>query len=159
MGTGKIQQIQIKARSGLGEEEIQKMVKDAELNAEVDKKKREAITLRNDLDSMVYQTEKLVKDNESKFAAADVKSANDMIADAKKIIARGADAKTADIKGIYEKLQNITQKLSTDLYKQQTNENQAQAPAGGPTDASAGGGDAGQGGDDNVIDADYKDVN
>jgi len=157
MGTGKVQQIQIKARSGLSEDEIKNMVKDAELNADADKKRKETITLRNDLDSLVYQTEKLVKENEAKFQADDVTNAKSLIDDARKIVSKGADANADEIKSTYEKLQNVTQKLSSELYKASSAgtpgaEPQAEAP---PADAGAGA----TGGDGNVIDADFKDVN
>ena len=157
MGTGKSQAIQIKARSGLSEDEIKNMVKDAEMNAESDKKKKETISLRNDLDSLVYQTEKLTKENEAKLQAEDVSSAKTMIDDARKIIAKGTDATADEIKGIYEKLQNITQKMSSELYKAQSTTDAGDAGAAGtPPPASD---STSTPGGDNVIDADYKDVN
>lgn len=154
-GTGKQQAIQIKARSGLSEAEIQQMVKDAEANSETDKKKKEVVTVRNDLDSLVYQTEKLIKENEAKFAAADVTSAKDIIEEAKKLVASGTEAKLEDLKGVYERLQNVTQKMSSDLYKQQSPPQADAPPAQGPTDVPPGPTADG----DDVIDADFKDVN
>jgi len=155
MGTGKQQAIQIKARSGLTEDEIQNMVKDAEVNAEADKQKKEAITAKNELDNMIYQTEKLIKDNEAKLPADDVKTAQTELEESKKLVSKGTDAPLADLKAQFEKLQTITQKMSAELYKQ--------AP---PPGAAAGGADATPAADaaggaktDDVIDADYKDVN
>ncbi len=160
-GTGKQQQIQIKARSGLSEDEIQKMVKDAELNADADKKKKEVIAVRNDLDGLAYQTEKMVKENEAKFNAADVTSAKEMIEEARKLMAKSVGESTvAELKGVYERLQTVTQKMSTELYKQQTtgtaaDASGASAPQPPPADGAAPTG----GTDGEVIDTDYKDVN
>lgn len=154
-GTGKQQAIQIKARSGLSEAEIQQMVKDAEANSEADKKRKEVVTVRNDLDGLIYQTEKLIKENEAKFAAADVKSAQEIITEAKAQVAKGTEAKIEDLKGVYERLQNITQKMSSDLYKQQAPPADGPTSAQGPTDTPTGPTANG----DDVIDADFKDVN
>jgi molecular chaperone DnaK len=159
MGTGKVQQIQIKARSGLSEDEIKNMVKEAELNAETDKQRKESITARNDLDGLVYQTEKLIKENESKFAAADVTSAKEIIDESKKAIAKGTDTSVDVLKGIYERLQTVTQKMSSDLYNQ-TAAQQQTPPADGAQQAPTGEAPAGAAKDgSDVIDADYKDVN
>lgn len=155
MGTGKQQAIQIKARSGLGEEEIQKMVKDAELNADADKKKKEAISVRNELDSLIYQTDKLIRENEAKFAAADVTSAKEIIEEARKLISKGNDATATELKGVYERLQNVTQKMSSELYKQSSAQTPSSEPSAGAPETDP----AQKSGDDNVIDADYKDVN
>lgn len=154
LGTGKEQAIQIKARSGLSEDEIQKMVKDAELNADSDKKKKEVIGARNDLDGLAYQTEKMIKENEAKFNADDVKSAKDIIDEARKLIAKTVnDSDATELKSVYDRLQTVTQKLSSDLYKQET----AGAPAADPSPASPKGSSGGNDGE--VIDTDYKDVN
>lgn len=154
-GTGKQQAIQIKARSGLTEDEIKNMVKDAELNAESDKQKKEVITAKNELDNMVYQTEKLIKDNEAKLPADDVKAAKDQLEEAKKLVSKGTDAALAELREQFDKLQAVTQKMSAELYKQAPPPGTASAGAEAPAADTAG---AAKGGDD-VIDADYKDVN
>ena len=155
MGTGKEQQIKITAKSGLSETEIKNMVRDAELHAEEDKTRKERVTIANELDSMAYQTEKLIKENDASFQDADKKVATETIAEARKEMAN-KESKAADLKAIYERLQNITHKLSSDLYAK------GQASGAQPgADAGAAGGDAGGGenkGGDDVIDADYKDV-
>ena len=156
MGTGKQQAIQIKARSGLTEDEIQNMVKDAEMNAEADKQKKEVITAKNELDNMIYQTEKLIKDNEAKLPADDVKAAQTELEESKKLVSKGTDAPLNDLKAQFEKLQTITQKMSAELYKQAPPPGAAGADATQASDAT--GGATTKGGDD-VIDADYKDVN
>ncbi len=156
LGTGKVQAIQIKARSGLSEDEIQNMVKDAEVNAEADRQKKEAVSTKNELDNMIYQTEKLLKDNESKFTADDVKAAREQVEEAKKLVAAGTETAVKDLRAQFEKLQDVTQKLSAELYKQTPPP--GAASAGAPPEGEAAQGSTAKGGDD-VIDADYKDVN
>ncbi len=159
MGTGKEQAIKITAKSGLSEQDIKNMVKDAELHAEEDKARKERVTVANELDSMAYQTEKLIKENDASFQDADKKTAADIIAEARKELAN-KESKASDLKAVYERLQNISHKLSSDLYAK------GQAGAAGADGASAGGTDGGSGnaagsdtkGGDDVIDADFKDV-
>ena len=159
MGTGKEQQIKITAKSGLSEQDIKNMVRDAELHADEDKARKERVTIANELDSMAYQTEKLIKENDAAFQAADKTTATDIIAEARKELAN-KESKADDLKGIYERLQNISHKLSGELYsKGQANAQQPGADAstgGGSSDGAAAGGET-KGGDD-VIDADFKDV-
>ena len=153
LGTGKTQSIKITAKSGLSESEIQQMVKDAEANAEADRAKRESITLRNNLDSLIYQTEKTLKDYEKDVSAEDAKAAKDCIVEAKAAMEKNNEA---DMKAVFERLNNLTHKLSTALYQKQG------AQAGAPGDASANAGanqGAGAKKEEDVIDADYKDVN
>jgi molecular chaperone DnaK len=157
MGTGKQQAIQIKARSGLTEEEIQQMVKDAEVNAEADKQKKEVITAKNELDNMIYQTEKLIKDNEAKLPADDVKAAKEQVDEAKKLVSKGTDANLEELRAQFEKLQTVTQKMSAELYKQAPPPGTASAGADAPAGEATEG--AKTAGGDDVIDADYKDVN
>ncbi|WP_413578048.1 molecular chaperone DnaK [Bdellovibrio sp. HCB290] len=153
MSSGKTQNIKITAQSGMSEAEIKQAVADAEGHAEEDKKKAEAVTHRNNLDNLVYQTEKLIKDSGSQLPEAEVKTANDAIADAKKVLEnKGASAD--ELKAAFDKLQSLTHTMTSELYKKQG----AQGDAG---QGGAQGADAGsekKDGDD-VIDADYKDVN
>lgn len=153
MSSGKSQQIKITAQSGLSEEEIKRAVNDAEGHAEEDKRKAEAATQRNNLDNLVYQTEKLVKDSGAQLPESEVKSANEAVADAKKIL-ENKSATADELKASFEKLQALTHKLTSELYKKQG----GQAEGGG----GAAGGEASSAdnkGNDDVIDADYKDVN
>ena len=157
MASGKTQNIKITAQSGLSEDEIKQKVKEAEMQADADKEKAEAVQARNNLDNLVYQTEKLINESGSKLAAGDLDSVKTMVADAKKVLDnKGADM--AELKAAFEKLQTGSHKITEQLYK---------ASAGAPgADASADAGAAGAGdaggekksGDD-VIDADFKDVN
>lgn len=153
--SGKSQQIKITAQSGMSEEEIKKAVQDAELRADEDKVKSEAATLRNNLDNLVYQTEKLVKDSGAQLPEGDVKAANELVAEAKKVLENKA-AETAELKKTFDSLQALTHKLSGELYKKQAAG--ANGGAGTGADANAQAGEKEKGGED-VIDADFKDVN
>ncbi len=161
MGTGKQQNIKITAKSGLSEQEINRMVKDAESHADEDRAKKEAINARNELDSLVYQTEKLIRENEKTLNAADVTSAKSIMEEAKKVVADNTKDVTA-IKSVSDRLRQVSYKLSSELYSKAGGNNGG--GAGGPT--GGGGGAGGNEGaakdgkkDDSVIDADYKDVN
>lgn len=154
LGTGKEQAIKITAKSGLSEDEINNMVKDAEVHAEEDKKKKEAITQRNNLDNMVYQTEKLLKENTETIAEADRKPVEEALAEAKKVL-ENTSASGEELKAAVDKLTQASHTMSSALYEKQKGGDGASAGAG--ADAGAGAGSTG-GGDDDVIDADYKDV-
>lgn len=154
MASGKTQQIKITAQSGLSEEEIKKAINEAELRAEEDKQKLEAAKNRNELENLVYQTEKLVKDNGAKIPDGEKKNLETIMADAKKVL----DNKSAtgdELKAQFTKLQEASHKLSSEMYKNAGGAPGAQGAAGGEQTADAG---AKKEGDD-VIDADYKDVN
>ncbi|MBS1970780.1 MAG: molecular chaperone DnaK [Bdellovibrionales bacterium] len=158
LSSGKQQQIKITAQSGLSEEEVKKAVREAELQADADKAKAEAVQAHNNLDNLIYQTEKVIKDAGTQLPEAEVKSANEAIAEARKVLEnKGAPA--TELKAAFDKLQTVTHKLSSELYKKQGGQPGGDGSGGG----GAGGGStetegANKGGDD-VIDADYKDVN
>ncbi|MCX7718601.1 MAG: molecular chaperone DnaK [Candidatus Sumerlaeaceae bacterium] len=117
LGTGKEQSIKITASSGLTEEEIKKMIRDAEEHASEDAAKREEIALKNQADSLVFATERMLKDLGDKVESADKLAIEDAIADLKKAIESG---KTDDIKAGIERLNQASHKLSEALYRQQT---------------------------------------
>ena len=95
--------------------------------------KKEVIAVRNDLDGLAYQTEKMIKENEAKFAADDVTSAKSLIEESRKLIAKHVnDSSPEEFKAVYDKLQTVTQKMSTELYKQQTSGTAADAGRGRP---------------------------
>ncbi|MDN4074817.1 MULTISPECIES: molecular chaperone DnaK [Fictibacillus] len=146
LGTNKEQSITIKSSSGLSDEEIEKMVKDAEENAEADKKKREEIDLRNEADQLIFATDKTLKDLEGKVEEAEVTKANDAKEDLKKAL-EGQDIEA--IKTAKDALNEIVQQLSVKLYEQAA---QAQQAAQGqePGEKKA---------DDNVVDAEYEEMN
>ena len=116
MGTGKEQHIQITSSSGLSEAEIEKMVKDAEANAAADKEKREAVDAKNEADSLVYQTEKTLKEMGDKISDADKQKINDAIAELKKAI---ESSSTSEIKEKTEALKQASYKMAEEMYKQQ----------------------------------------
>ena len=141
MGTGKEQHIQIQSSSGLSEDEINRMVKDAEANAEADKKKRESVDARNEADSLVYQTEKTLKDLGDKVTAQD-KEAIEKASNELKEALKGDNVE--DIKKKTEALKQASYKIAEEMYKQQA----AQGTAGGagpnPGDSANTSSDAGK---------------
>ena len=166
LGTGKEQSIKITAKSGLSDDEIDRMVKEAEANKEQDVAKKEAINQRNQLDNLVYQTEKLINENEKDFNADDVKSAKDLIEEAKKALSenKGAD----ELKTLNEKLTQLSHKMSTELYQKKGAAPGAEGAEASADQANASSADAGDSSssdtsskkdDDDVIEADFKDVN
>ncbi len=114
LGTGKEQKITITASSGLSKDEVEKMRKDAEAHADEDKAKKEEVETRNEADSAVYRTEKLVKDNADKISGDD-KSKLESAVNAVKEALKGSDA--AAIKSANEKLNEVSQAVGAELYK------------------------------------------
>jgi molecular chaperone DnaK len=148
--TGKDTRIQITSSSGLSKDEVEKMAKEAEAHASEDKEKREEIEARNQLDGLVYNIEKMLKDSGEKVQAADKTEVEATLADAKKTL-EGAPS-VAELRSAHEKLTQASHKLAEVLYKA----NAAQAQ-GGPT-PDAGEPVAEQKKDEGVIDAEYVDV-
>ena len=131
LGTGKEQKITITASSGLSKDEIEKMRKDAELHAEEDRQQKEQIEVRNEADSAVYRTEKMLKDNAAKISGDEKSKVELALAEVKSAL-KGSDV--AAIKSASEKLNEAWQGASAELYK-----NTAQQPAGaGPTSGGSG---------------------
>ena len=148
-GTGKEQKIQIQASSGLSDEDINKMVKEAEANKDADKKKREAVDARNQADTILHTTEKNVKEHGSKVAEADKKVIETASADLRNAL------KGTDIEDIKKKTQNLIQssmKLGEAIYKDQ----QAAAASPKPEDKKKDNNNEKK--DDNVVDADFEEV-
>ncbi len=135
LGTGKEQHIQITSSSGLSEDEINRMVKEAEEHAEEDKKQREAIDTRNEADSLINATEKSVKELGDKVSGADKQAIDDAVAALKKAL-EGNDV--ADIKAKTEALKQASYKIAEEIYKQQGAQAGAGAGAGGQESAGAG---------------------
>ena len=149
LGTGKQQEISITASSNMSKDDIDKAVKEAEQFAEEDKKKREAVDLRNNADQMVYQTEKLISEDGDKFSADD-KSALQTKVDALKEALKG-DNEDA-IKSAQEDLQNKFYEVSQKLYEA------AQQAQGGAQGAGYDPNAQAQGGGQEYTDADYTEV-
>ncbi len=155
-GTGKENKITIKANSGLSEEEIQKMVKDAELNAEDDKKKLEVIQARNQADALIHSTKKSLAEYGEKLDAADKEKIEAGLKDLEAVL-------TSDDKAAIEKAQAAlelsSQKLGEKMYADMQAEQAAQAAAQGAAGGAASGAEqAAKPHDDNVVDAEVKEV-
>ena len=146
-GTGKEQKIQIQASGGLSDEEIEKMVKDAEANKEADKKKRESVDVRNQADTLIHSTEKNLKEHGSKISDAEKKAIEDGSAALKESL-KGEDIE--DIKKKTETLVQASMKLGEAIYKSQQNTK----PDSGKDDGK----DEKEKKDDNVVDADFEEV-
>jgi len=152
-GTGKENKITIKANSGLSEEEIQKMVKDAELNAAEDKKKLDLVQARNQGEAMVHSVKKSLSEHADKLEPTEKDKIETAVKEVEEAL-KGED-KTA-IESKTEALMTASQKLGEKMYAEQ----QAQAaPEGAPNaGAASGSGNSGRPSDDNVVDADFKEV-
>ena len=153
MGTGKEQSIQITASSGLSQEEIDGALKDAELHAEEDKKKKELVDARNTADALIYSTEKSIKELGDKIDS-ETKTNVEAAADSLKKAIEGED--TEEIKRLTEALTQASHKLAEAMYKQasQAGDQQAGAEAGAENGAQPGPSPA----DDDVVDADFEEV-
>ena len=154
LATGKEQSIKITASSGLSEEEIQKLIKDAELHAEEDRKKKELVDARNNADTLIYTTEKSLKEVEDKVDEA----TKDNIKQAIERLRKAMEGDNADeIKRLTEELTQASHKLAEAMYAKASQQEQAQAGGGGASasDSASSGGT----GDDDVVDADFEEVN
>jgi molecular chaperone DnaK len=155
--TGKDQKITITSSSGLSKEEVEQMAKDAEAHSAEDKARREEIDAKNQLDSMVYNVEKMLKEQGEKISGSDRGDVENAIADAKKAL-EGGDKSAMD--KARETLTKASHKLAEQMYK--AAQSQA-APGAGPTAGDGAGPEpgangAGQKKDEGVIDAEYVDV-
>ncbi|HGW2863944.1 TPA: molecular chaperone DnaK [Enterococcus faecalis] len=144
LGTQKEQTITIKSSSGLSDDEIERMVKDAEANAEADKQRKEEVDLRNDADALLFTVDKTLKELEGKVDAEEVKKAEDARDELKAAIeANDIEQMKAKRDSLNEIVQNLTVKLYEQAAQQQAQENPKAA----------------QGGADDVVDADFEEVN
>ncbi|HEV8609577.1 MAG TPA: molecular chaperone DnaK [Thermoanaerobaculia bacterium] len=152
LGTGKEQKITITASSGLSKDEIDKMVSDAQLHSEEDRKRREEIEARNRLDSLVYSTEKTFNENRDKIDPSEISSFESTLADAKKALESG-DAQTMN--DAAQRLQQASHRLAEAIYKGSS------AGAGGGAGGARPSGEPGPAGkekEDEVIDTEYVDT-
>ena len=151
LGTGKEQKIQITASSGLKEEEIQTMVREAEQHADEDRQRREEVESHNRLDSLIYSTDKLVNENKDKLPEAQRKDIEAAIVEARRALEEG---KKEAMDSAYEKLTKASHRLAEEIYR----------AAGAAAGAAPGGAGPGTGptpppsGDGDVVDAEYVDV-
>jgi molecular chaperone DnaK len=150
--TGKVQSIQITASSGLSKEEIDNLVKDAEMHADEDKKKKELVEARNSADAMIYSTEKSVKELGDKIDSQTKSKVADAISALKKAM---ESEDVAEIKRLSEELTNASHKLAEAMYQQASAGQQQAGAAGGSADQPGGGGAAPE---EDVVDADFEEV-
>jgi molecular chaperone DnaK len=132
LGTGKEQKIRIESSSGLSDTDIDRMVKEAELHAEDDKREKEKAETRNEADTMIYSTEKNIKDLGDKVNAADKSKTEEAIADLRRAL-EGDDLQA--IKDKTEALKQVSYKIAEEIYKQAGAQQQGPGPegqAGGP---------------------------
>lgn len=149
LGTGKQQEITISGNNGFSDDEIDRMVKDAEQYKAEDEKRKQAVETRNQADAMIYQTDKALKDLGDKVSAEEKENIEKAKADLTEAL-KGDD--TDDIKAKSEALSQAFYKISEKLYQQTAAEQQASQGAAGAETGSP----QAAGGDDNVVDADYK---
>ncbi|MDQ0090306.1 molecular chaperone DnaK [Paenibacillus anaericanus] len=144
-GTGKSQKITITSSSGLSDEEVERMMKDAELHADEDKKRKEMVEAKNNADQLIYSVDKTIKDLGDKVDASETEKANEAKEELKKAL-EGDNLE--EINAASEKLTEIVQQLSVKLYEQAAQAGQAEA--GGAEGNTAGPNK------DNVVDAEYE---
>ncbi|TFH42803.1 MAG: molecular chaperone DnaK, partial [Chrysiogenales bacterium] len=156
LGTGTEQKIRIEASSGINEDEIKKMVQDAEEHSAEDKRAREIIESRNEADTLIYSLEKLLRDSADKVEPSEKEAIESEIANLKKAM------ESDSVEGIREaksKLEQASHKFAERIYQQQAQQ-QAQQPGPQPEareeGAGSGGEDGGSGGGEKVYDADYE---
>jgi len=145
-GTGKEQKIQIQASGGLSDEEIDKMVKEAEANKEADKIKREAVDARNQADTLIHSTEKNLKEHGGKVSEADKKAIETAASNLRNAL-KGTDVE--DIKKKTQELVQSSMKLGEAIYKSQQSAKPGDAPKDNKPEGKK---------DDNVVDADFEEV-
>lgn len=153
LGTGKEQSIKITSSSGLSKEEIDKLVKDAELHASEDKKKKELVEARNKADSLIYQTEKSLKEFGDKVDSETKSKIETSVADLKKAIELDD---TERINQVCDELTQASHKLAEAMYQQQTT--QEGAGTTGANTQAGGGKQQDTSSDDDVVDADFEEV-
>ncbi|NBD37448.1 MAG: molecular chaperone DnaK [Verrucomicrobia bacterium] len=159
-GTGKEQKISITNASGLSEDEVNKMKEDAEKNAESDKQAKELAENRNQLDTVVFSTEKLLNESGDKLSDAEKATVQGIVDEGKKAL---ESEDLGEVKAALEKINNNTelQQIMTKLYQGEAQEQQPQGGAGpepSPEDAGSASAESTQSGEDNVVDAEVEDV-
>src|SRR5438128_1581695 len=153
LGTGKEQSIKITASSGLSEDEIKQMVKDAEAHAAEDKKRKEFVNARNTLDGLIYTIEKTVKENSEKIETDTKKNVEEAVIEARKAL-EGQDAQA--MRTAAEQLSQSSHKLAEAMYAKASQQQSAQQQGSTQADGQAGGGEKKK--RDDVVDADFEEV-
>ncbi|MFN2441244.1 MAG: molecular chaperone DnaK [Thermoanaerobaculia bacterium] len=149
LGTGKEQKITITSSSGLSKDDVERMVRDAESHADEDKTRREEIEARNQLDTLIYEVEKMLNENRDKIGGDDVTSLESAISDARKAMEQG---KLDEIRSATDTLQKASHKLAEVMYSQASAQGGGDAGGSGATGGGEAGG-AGSTANDDVIEA------
>ncbi len=154
LGTNKEQKITIKSSSGLSDEEIDRMVKEAKENEEADKKRKEEVDLRNEVDQLLFQTDKTLEEVKDKVDAAEIKK----VEDARDALKKAQEANNLEeMKTKKDDLTKAIQDISVKLYEQAQQAQQQAGAQGAAGTQDAGNGSAGN--DGNTVDGDFKEVN
>ena len=151
-GTGQEQKIQITSSSGISDDEIENMVEQAKSHAADDEQKRKEIDTRNKLDALIYSTEKLVSESRDKLPEAEAKTVDDAISEAKKVLEEGS---ADQMEQALEQLTQASHQVAAVLYQSASAEGGNAAPGG---ESASGGEGSSAAADDDVIDAEYVDV-
>ncbi|MDM7512629.1 molecular chaperone DnaK [Lactobacillus delbrueckii] len=149
LGTGKEQKITIQSASGLSDEEIERMKKEAEEHAKEDAKKKEEVDLRNEVDGLIFQTEKTLKEVDGKLADSDIQPVKDALEDLKKA---QKDNNLDEMTEKKDALSKVAQDLAVKLYQQNSQNQQGQGGQAGPTD------DGSNGANGDTVDGDFTKV-
>ena len=152
LATGKQQQITITSSSGLTEEEIKRMIKDAEAHAEEDRRKREEVEVRNQTDSLIYSTERLLNENRAKLSESDIRPIEEALAEAKRALESGDVSRMRQAK---DNLTRASHRLAEAMYRQAGGQQTGGYTQSGP---GPGGATGGSKGGDNVVDAEFEDI-
>ncbi|MBI2963177.1 MAG: molecular chaperone DnaK [Deltaproteobacteria bacterium] len=155
LGTGREQSIKITASSGLSKDEIERMVKEAEAHAEEDHKRREAVDAKNQLDGLVYQTEKTLAEFKGDLDDSTKSAIESALERAKKAVEKG---EIDEIRSATEALTQSSHKLAEVMYKRTVKEGEGPASGDGAPGSSAEAGSGGEPKGDNVVDADFEEV-
>jgi molecular chaperone DnaK len=156
--TNKEQKITITASSGLSKEEAERMKKEADAHADEDKSRLSEVEARNRLDNLVYQTDKIIKENREKLAEADVKAGEEAVEDARRALTEGGLDR---LNAAAENLTKASHRIAETMYKAQQSANAAgagAAGAAGPQGGSSGDGKSASSGQGDVVDAEFVDV-
>ncbi len=157
LATNKEQKITITASSGLSKDEIEKMTKDAQAHADEDLKNREKIESKNKLDTLIYSTEKILKENRDKISDADASNLDGALSKAKSTLESSSEA--SELNAAFDELTKASHRLAEVMYQKTAGQNASQGAAGGGEGPSAGGFSQESGKkDDEVIDAEYVDM-
>jgi molecular chaperone DnaK len=153
LGTGKEQKIRIESSSGVSKDDINRMVRDAEIHAEEDKKQREAATLRNEADALAYSTEKSLSEYGDKISVEDKKAVEDAVQNLKRALEGG---NLDEIRSKKAALEKATHKIGEAIYEEVQRQKASAGAASSSTSQSSTGGQTGSAKrDENVVDAEY----